>query len=155
MQTATEEAALTEDPMPERPWVNISALTPRTQILIKASFDSMTLVVVDPTQQLVRVRSTPRSETLEGLDSSQPFRLGCCPTRKYYGGSTYHMESPSETEWGIIREGGRLLLEGTAPDGQFRARTFGWDIEQIEVFPIPPIPPAAKPSKKADAENSD
>ncbi len=157
MSTTTEEDVTAQVPMSEKPWVNISALTPRTQILIKATFDSITLVVTDPAQQLVLVRSTPRREKLEELDASQPCRLGCSPTRKYHGGTTYYIESPSDTEWGIIREGSRLLLEGVTPDGQFRAQSFGYDIEQIEIFPVPPVPPPAKPAptKKADVDISD
>lgn len=157
MSTTTEEGITSQVPMSERPWVNISALTPRTQILIKAAFDSITLVLADPARQLVLIRSTPRRDTLVELDASQPCRLGCSPTRKYHGGTTYYIESPSDTEWGIIREGSRLLLEGVTPDGQFRAQSFGYDIEQIEIFPVPPVPPLPKPAspKKADAESSD
>lgn len=159
MQAATEEKAPAEPNAPERPWVSIVGLGPGSLIIIEASFDSMTLVVEDPTKQLVRIRSTRSTSIFKQLDMSrrlQAFRLGCRPTQRYSGGTSHYKLAPDDAEWGLIREGGRLLLEGVRQDGGYQACTFGYDIESIEVFPVPPVPPLPKPAPpKKSSEDSD
>ncbi len=159
MQTATEADTTTGPDTSERLWVSIDSLGAGSLIIIEASHDSMKLVVEDPGKQLVRVRSTRSTNIFNQLDVSrlQAFRLGCRPTERYTGGTSHYKSAPDDTEWGMIREGGRLLLEGVRQDGGYQACTFGYDIESIEVFPVPAVPPLPKPTppKKASSEDSD